>query len=205
MEVLKNNAYKLLDRDMVKKLIDNVKESAPAVVDELHEKMSIGDIQKVLRRLLRERVPVRDLISILETLADYQSQTKNTDVLTEYARASLSETITRQFRTEENELNVAVLDTALESHLISEAQKGNLNPNTLGFTPETVEKLYLGCSKVFQNMLNEGTDAVLMTSPVLRPTLYEFLVPILPEIHVLSYNDITMDTQIKTVDRISLN
>ncbi len=205
MEVLKNNAYKLLDRDMVKKLIDNVKESAPAVVDELHEKMSIGDIQKVLRRLLRERVPVRDLISILETLADYQSQTKNTDVLTEYARASLSETITRQFRTEENELNVAVLDTALESHLISEAQKGNLNPNTLGFTPETVEKLYLGCSKVFQNMLNEGMDAVLMTSPVLRPTLYEFLVPILPEIHVLSYNDITMDTQIKTVDRISLN
>ena len=205
MEVLKNNAYKLLDRDMVKKLIDNVKESAPAVVDELQEKMSIGDIQKVLKRLLRERVPVRDLISILETLADYQNQTKNTDVLTEYARASLSETITRQFREDNNELSVAVLDTSLEGHLISEAQKGNLNPNTLGFTPDTVEKLYLSCSKVFQTMLNNGMDAVLMTSPVLRPTLYEFLVPILPEIHVLSYNDITMDTQIKTVDRISLN
>ena len=205
MEVLKNNAYKLLDRYMVRKLIDNVKESAPAVVDELVEKMSIGDIQKVLKRLLREQVPVRDLISILETLADHLSQTKNTDVLTEYARASLAETITRQFRDENHELPVVVLDTALESHLISEAQKGNLNPNTLGFTPETVEKLYMSCSKVFQGLLNNGSDAVLMTSPVLRPTLYEFLVPILPEIHVLSYNDITMDTQIKTVDRISLN
>ncbi len=205
MEVLKNNAYKLLDRDMVKKLIDNVKESAPAVVDELIEKMSVGDIQKVLKRLLREQVPVRDLISILETLADHQNQTKNTDVLTEYARASLADTITRQFRDENHELPVVVLDTTLESHLISEAQKGNLNPNTLGFTPETVEKLYMSCSKVFQGMLGNGTDAVLMTSPVLRPTLYEFLVPILPEIHVLSYNDITMDTQIKTVDRISLN
>ncbi len=205
MEVLKNNAYKLLDRDMVRKLIDNVKESSPAVVEELQEKMSVGDIQKVLKRLLRERVPVRDLVTILETLADHQNQTKNTDVLTEYTRASLAETITRQFREETNELNVAVLDTSLESHLIAEAQKGNLNPNTLGFTPETVEKLYMSCSKIFQGMLANGMEAVLMTSPVLRPALYEFLVPILPEIHVLSYNDITMDTQIKTIDRIGLN
>lgn len=205
MEVLKRNAYKLLDRQMVKRLIDNVKETNAALVDELvPEHMKVGDIQKVLRRLLRERVPVRDMVSIMETLADYQSQTKNVDVLTEYVRASLAETITRQFRNAQNEIQVAVLDTQLESHLISVAQKGNLNPNTLGFTPETVEKLYVSASKNFEKMMKNGLEPVLLTSPVLRPTLFEFFVPVLPEISVLSYNEITMDSQIKTAARIEL-
>ena len=205
MEILKRNAYKLLDRQMVKRLVDNVKEHHEALVNELvPDSMKIGDIQKVLRRLLRERVPVRDMVSILETLADYQTQTKNVDVLAEYTRSSLSEIITRQFRTHEGDIHVAVLETTLESHLISQAQKGSLNPNTLGFTPDTVEKLYLTCSKVFESMMKKGYEPVLLTSPVLRPTIYEFLVPILPEISVLSYNEITMDTQIKTFEKIQL-
>lgn len=206
MEVLKANAYKLLDRQMVKKLVDNVKEFAPALVEELiPDTMKIGEVQKVLRKLLRERVPVRDLVTILETLADYYGQTKNPDVLTEYVRGALSETITRQFRDNENQVHAAVFDSSLESHLIQQAQQGNLNPNTLGFTPETVEKLYVSCSKTFEKMIKEGRDPVLLTSPVLRPTVYEFLVPILPEISVLSYNDVTVDTQIKTFERIVLN
>ena len=88
--------------------------------------MKIGDIQKVLKRLLRERVPIRDLITILETLADYCQQTNNTDVLNEYCRAALSETITRQFSTPENEVVVVMLEPQLESHLISQAQQGTL-------------------------------------------------------------------------------
>lgn len=205
MEVLKRNAYKLLDRQMVKRLVDNVKESHEALVSELiPEEMKIGDVQKVLKRLLRERVPVRDMVTILETLADYHPQTKNVDVLTEYARASLNETITRNFRTPEHEIHVVVLDTHLESHLIGQAQKGNLNPNTLGFTPETVESVYLSASKQFESMMKQGYEPLMLTSPVLRPTLYEFLVPILPEISVLSYNEITMDTQIKTFGKIEL-
>ncbi len=206
MEVLKSNAYKLLDRQMVKKLVDNVKEFSPALVEELiPDTMKIGEVQKVLRKLLRERVPVRDLVTILETLADHYGQTKNPDVLTEYVRGALSETITRQYRDNENQVHVAVFDSSLESHLIQQAQQGSLNPNTLGFTPETVEKLYVTCSKTFEKMISEGRDPVLLTSPVLRPTVYEFLVPILPEISVLSYNDVTVDTQIKTFERISLN
>jgi flagellar biosynthesis protein FlhA len=206
MEVLKRNAYKLLDRQMVKRLIDNVKETNAALVDELvPEHMKFGDVQKVLRRLLRERVPVRDMISILETLADYQSQTKNVDVLTEYVRSALAETITRQFRTPQNEIWVVVLDTQLESHLIAQAQKGNLNPNTLGFTPDTVEKIYVSASRTFEAVMKNGYEPVLLTSPVLRPTLFEFFSPILPEISVLSYNEITMDSQIKTAARIELD
>ncbi len=206
MEIIKRNAYKLIDRQMVRKLIDNVKETSPALIEELiPDNLKIGDVQKVLRQLLRERISVRDLVTILETLADHATQTKNTDVLTEYTRASLAESITKQYRNDDEEIHVAVLESSLESHLIKQAQQGNLNPNTLGFTPDTVEKLYISCSNIFEKMISAGLEPILLTSPVLRPTLYEFLVSILPEISVLSYNDITLNTQIKRFDRISLS
>jgi len=206
MEVLKQNAYKLLDRQMVKKLVDNVSEKSPALTDELiPDLMKLGDVQKVLRRLLRERVPVRDMVTILETLADYVDQSQNPEVLTEYTRAALAETITSQHTDDNDQIKVAVFDSSLESHLIQQAQKGGLNSNTLGFTPDTVEKLYVNASNVFERMIKEGIDPIMLTSPVLRPTVYEFLSPILPEITVLSYNDITVDTSINTFDRISLD
>ncbi len=206
MELLKKNAHKLIDRQMVKKLVENVKEQAPALIEELvPDGMKIGDIQKVLKRLLRERVPIRDLVTILETLADYCQQTTNTDVLNEYCRAALSETITRQFITTNNEVIVVMLEPQLESHLIAQAQQGTLNSNTLGLTPETVERLYQSSSKIFTNMVKKGLEPILLTSPILRFTLYEFLAPILPDINVLSYNDISQDIQFKTFDRLTVN
>ncbi|MTI86466.1 MAG: flagellar biosynthesis protein FlhA [Balneolaceae bacterium] len=206
MEVLKKNAHKLIDRQMVKKLIDNINEQAPALVEELiPEGMKVGEIQKVLKRLLRERVPIKDLVTILETLADFCTQTNNTDVLTEYCRAALAETITRQFATQENEIVVVMMDSNLESHLISQAQQGMLNSNTLGLTPDTVEKLYKNASVTFDSMIRQGYDPILLTSPVLRYTLFEFLAPILPDINVLSYNDISQDVQFKTFDRLKID
>ena len=205
MEVLKKNAHKLIDRQMVKQLVENVKEQAPALVEELvPDGMKIGEIQKVLKRLLRERVPIKDLVTILETLADFCHQTNNTDVLNEYCRSSLSETITRQFATPENEVVVVMLDAPLESHLIGQAQQGTLNSNTLGLTPDTVERLYNSASKTFTSMVRKGFEPVLLTSPILRFTLYEFLAPILPDINVLSYNDISQDIQFKTFDRLTI-
>ncbi|MEX0944437.1 MAG: flagellar biosynthesis protein FlhA [Balneolaceae bacterium] len=206
MEILKSNAHKLVDRQMTQRLIDNIKESSPALVDELiPEGMKVGDIQKVLKRLLKERIPVKDLTSILETLADYCQQTKNTDVLTEYCRSSLAETITERFVTKENEIVLVMLDANLESNLIGKAQQGALNANTLGLNPEILETLYKNASKIFQDMIKQGYDPILLTSPVLRFTLYEFLVPILPDINVLSYNDISADVQFKTFDRLRIN
>ncbi len=205
MEVLKKNAHKLVDRQMVKKLIDNIKEQHSALVEELiPDGMKVGEIQKVLKRLLRERVPIKDLVTILETLADYCHQTNNTDVLTEYCRAALSETITRQFANAEKEVTVVMLDPNLESHLISQAQQGSLNSNTLGLTPETIERLYKSASNTFDGMIRQGFDPVLMTSPILRFTLFEFLAPILPDISVLSYNDISQDVQFKTFGRLKI-
>ena len=205
MEVLKKNAHKLVDRQMVQRLIDNIKEQHPALVEELiPDGLKIGDIQKVLKRLLRERIPVKDLVTILETLADHCQKTNNTDVLTEYSRAALAETITRQFTTDTNEVVVVMMDSNLESHLIGQAQQGSLNSNTLGLTPDMVEVLYQNSSKVFDSMIRQGYEPILLTSPVLRFTLFEFLAPILPEINVLSYNDISSDVQFKTFDRIRI-
>lgn len=205
MEVLKKNAYKLVDRQMVKRLIDNIKEQSPALVEELvPDAMKIGDIQKVLKRLLRERIPIKDLNTIMETLADQITQTQNTDVLNEYCRAALSETITKQFTTAENQVVVVMMDSNLESHLISQAQQGNLNSNTLGLTPDTVEAIYQNASSLFDKMIREGYDPVLLTSPILRFTMFEFLAPILPDINVLSYNDISQDVQFKTFGRLKL-
>ncbi|MAO63664.1 MAG: flagellar biosynthesis protein FlhA [Balneola sp.] len=205
MEVLKKNAYKLVDRQMVKRLIDNIKEQSPALVEELvPDAMKVGDIQKVLKRLLRERIPIKDLNTIMETLADQITQTQNTDVLNEYCRAALSETITKQFTTEQNQVVVTMMDSNLESHLISQAQQGNLNSNTLGLTPDTVETIYQNASSLFDKMIREGYEPVLLTSPILRFTMFEFLAPILPDINVLSYNDISQDVQFKTFGRLKL-
>ena len=205
MEIIKRNAHRLLDRQMVKQLLDNLKETSPAVVEELvPDVMRLGAVQKVLKRLLKEGIPIRDLNTILETLADQHGQTQNPDVLTEYVRAALSETITRQYCNDDSEVTVSTLESPLESHLISQAQEGKLNPNTLGFTTDTVEKLYVNSSEVFEKMIAQGYDPILLTSPVLRPALFDFLEPVIPEITVLSYNDLTIDTQIKKFESISL-
>ncbi|MEX1213264.1 MAG: flagellar biosynthesis protein FlhA [Balneolaceae bacterium] len=205
MEVLKKSAHKLMDRQMVKRLIDNVKEHTPALVEELvPDGMSHGEIQSVLKRLLRERIPIKDLITILETLADHCKTTQNLDVLTEYCRAALSETITRQFLTDEKKLVVVMMDASLESRLMGQAKQGSLNANTLGFSPQQVETLYRQSAELFDRMIRQGYDPILLTSPVLRHTLYEFLAPILPDIHVLSYNDISPDVQFSTFDRLSI-
>lgn len=205
MEVLKRNAHKLVDRQMVKRLIDNIKEEHSALTEELiPDGMKVGDIQKVMKRLLRERVPIKDLVTILETLADHCQKTNNADVLTEYCRAALAETITRQFTSGTNEIVVVMIDSNLESHLIGQAQKGTLNSTTLGLTPDMVETLYQNASKTFEAMIKQGYDPILLTSPVLRFTLFEFLAPILRDITVLSYNDISQDIQFKTFGRLQI-
>lgn len=205
MEILKKNAYKLVDRQMVQKLVDNAKEQAPAVVEELiPDGLKLGEVQKVLKRLLKEGIPIRDLVTILETLADHCGQTKNTDVLNEYCRVALSDTITKKFSNENFEVQVIMLDSALESHLLKQAQEGKLDRSTLSLTAANVEKIYKSASEAFSKMLQNGHEPILLTSPLLRFTLYEFFGAILPEIVVLSYHDISPRVQFKTINRITI-
>lgn len=204
-EVLRKNGHRLLDRQEVKKLIDKVEEEAPALVSELlPDLLPLGKIQKVLKRLLRERIPIRDLVSILEALADYATQTKNIEVLTEYTRSSLAPTITRQFADDNNTIFAFVLDSMLEQHLLQQAEQGELNANTLGMDPDRAERFIEQARELSKHLIGQGRDPVLLTSPVLRATMFDFLNPMLSDINVLSYNDLIPEANVEVIDQISL-
>ena len=205
LEVLRKSAFRLLDRQEVSKLLDKVKESAPALVEELVPNLlSIGSVQKVLKRLLRERIPIRDLVTILESLADHAPTVKNIEVLTEYARASLASTISRQFASDDGSVHVGVLDPLLEQHLLERAKAGELNPSTLGLEPHRAEKLIQTVDVMAKQFIGNGRVPVLLTSPVLRPTLFDFLSPMVSDIAVLSYNDLTPDARVEVIEQIKL-
>ena len=205
LEALRKYAHRLLDRQEVKKLIDKVKESAPALVEELVPNvMQIGSVQKVFKRLLQERIPIRDLVTILEALADHAPSIKNVDVLTEYARAALAATITRQFAGEDGTVRAFVLEPLLEQHLLERAQAGELNPNTLGLEPERAEAIITEADRLTKRLISGGHTPVMLTSPVLRPTLFNFLAPMINDIAVLSYNDLRPDAAVEVVDQLKL-
>ncbi len=205
LEVLRKTAHRLLDRQEVKKLIDKVKESAPALVDELvPNQLTIGGIQKVFKRLLQERIPIRDLVTVLEALADHAPMTKNVDVLTEYARAALAPTITRQFAGMDGSVHTFVLDPVLEQHLLEKAQAGELNPNTLGLSPERAERMIMEADRMAKRMIGAGRAPVMLASPILRPTLFGFLSPTVTDLAVLSYNDLVPDASIEIIDQLKL-
>ncbi|MDT7855970.1 flagellar biosynthesis protein FlhA [Rubrivirga sp. S365] len=205
LEVLRTHAHRLLDRQEVSALVDKVKETAPALVGELTPALlSIGDIQKVLKGLLRERVPIRDLVTILEALADHAPRTKNVEVLVEYARAALAATITRQFAGPDGHVHLVVLDPVLEQHLLERAEAGALNASTLGLAPERAQALLEAAEAAAGRLLVDGHPPVLLTSPVLRSTVAAFLAGVEGELAVLSYNDLTADAALDVVDHLSI-
>ena len=205
LEVLRKVAYRLLDRQEVKKLVDKVKESAPALIEELVPNLlPLGSIQKVFKRVLKERIPIRDLVSILETLADHAPHTKNVDVLTEYVRAALAQTITRQFAGPDDIVHVFVLDPQLEQHLLERAEAGELNPNTLGMSADRAEAIVTEVARLSKRMISSGRAPVLLTSPVLRPSMFNFLSPMVSDIAVLSYNDLIPEAEVTVVDQVAI-
>jgi flagellar biosynthesis protein FlhA len=205
LEELRKNAYRLLDRQEVQEMLDKVKETAPALVDELvPDLLSLGSIRKVLQRLLKERVPIRDLVTILEALADHAPQTQTVEVLTEHCRAALAPTITREFSGPEGRIKAFVIDPALEQHLLEEAESGNLDANTLGMQPERAEAFVEAVDEKAKHLIGNDRAPVLLTSPVLRSTLYEFLEPMVSDITVLSYNDLTSDAPVDVIDQVSI-
>jgi len=205
LEELRKNAYRLLDRQEVREMLDKVEERAPALVDELvPDLLSLGSIRKVLQRLLEERVPIRDLVTILETLADHAPQTQTVEVLTEHCRAALAPTITREFSGPEDRIQAFVLDPALEQHLLEKAESGSLDANTLGLQPERADALVEAVDEKAKQLIGNDRAPVLLISPVLRATVYRFLEPMVSDITVLSYNDLTPDAPVDVVDQVSI-
>ena len=139
-EVIKSHANELLTRQEVKNLLDNLKQRVPALVEEvIPTQIKPGELQKVMQSLLRERVPVRDLETILETLGDFSTRTKDLDVLTEYVRNALGRTICKQYVDERDRLWVLTLDPAMEDLINGHIDRERGNANTM--PPQTQQQI----------------------------------------------------------------
>jgi flagellar biosynthesis protein FlhA len=203
METLKANAHKLIDRQETKRMLDHLKETRPAIVESLvPEVVSLGTINQVLKNLLREKIPVRNLVLILETISDYAAFSKDADVLTEYVRASLAETITDYFKQDNNIINIATLEPRVEDKIMETVKNGNGRSKNLGFSPVQVNELLESVQDKVEKMVSQGTPPVLLTSPQIRRVVRNFIEPILPNLAVLSYSELTPETNLKSVGAV---
>ncbi|NOZ74620.1 MAG: flagellar biosynthesis protein FlhA [FCB group bacterium] len=204
MEVLKGNAFKLLNRQETQRMLDHLKESHSAVVEGLVPDMiPLGVITIILKNLLREQIPIRNLVLIMETIADYASFSKDPEVLTEYVRAALAEIITDLLADRENSVTVATLDPRIEDK-IGESLRKNAVPNSgLGFSPEEVNQIFESIAEKVNSMISENHKPVLLVSPQIRKYVRKFVEPVLPDLMIISYSELTASTNLKSVGIVS--
>jgi flagellar biosynthesis protein FlhA len=204
-EVIKNHAYELLTRQEVKNLIDNLKQRLPALVEEvIPTQVKPGELQKVMQNLLRERVPVRDLETIVETLGDYSGRTKDLDVLTEYVRNSLSRTICKQYVDEQDRLWCLTLDPALEDLI-----NGHIERNERGMTntmpPRTAQQVVQKVSEKTTELTQTGRQSVILSSPSVRQALRRMIENTLPHVAVLAFNEVVPEVTVEAVALVGMN
>ncbi len=203
MEILRNNAYKLLDRQETQRMLEHLKETHAALVEGLvPEVVSLGTIRSILKNLLRERIPIRNLVTILETVADYAPFSKDADVLTEYVRSALAETITEILKVEEGYVAVALLEPKLEDHILSVIREGGAHLQNLGFSPQQVNNLFEDIANKIEDMSNLGVQPTLLVSPQIRRAVRKFTETIFPNLFVVAYSELTADTEVKSVGTV---
>jgi flagellar biosynthesis protein FlhA len=204
-ELIKSHAHELLTRQDVKNLLDHLKVRVPALVEEvIPTQIKPGELQKVMQNLLRERVPVRDLETILETLGDYAARTKDLEILTEYVRHALARTICKQYVDEKDRLWCVTLDPALE-----ELINGHLERSDRGTTntmpPVTAQKITQQIVTRSGEMTQAGRSAVLLCGPQIRASVRKMIEPGAPQLAVLGYNEIVPEVAVEAVALVGLN
>jgi flagellar biosynthesis protein FlhA len=204
-EFIKKHAHELLGRQDVRELLDVVKEKNPAVVEELvPDLMSVGEIQKVLQHLLRENVPVKDIISILEALGDGVRVNKDMDFLIDHVRQALARSICRSLLNSENKLQVITLHPKLEQ-LLSDA----IQPTQLGsypvLEPGLARRVLDSIAGTLEKALGHGYSPVLLCSARLRLPLRRFIARQMPATAVLSMNEIIPEIEIEAVGTVVLD
>jgi flagellar biosynthesis protein FlhA len=163
----------------------------------------LGIIQKVLKNLLREKIPIRNLVVILETIADYSIHSKDSEILTEYVRTALAETITDYLKQNDDTVVVATLDPRLEDHIMNTVKSGSGMLNNLGFSPEQVNKIFQDIGEKVEQMASVGATPTILVSPLIRSHLKRFVESVFPNIFVISFSELNMDTELKSVGTVS--
>ncbi len=202
-EIIRQYISELLTRQDVQNLVNNMKESNPSLVEELVPKlMGIGEIQKVLQNLLKEGISIRDLLTIMETLADYGATTRDTDVLTEYVRQSLKRAISRRFFPANETNSVVTLDPKIEQEImgcIKQTETGAY----LNLDPARSKAILNSVEKEMQKLENLGKSPIIITSPIVRMYFKRLTEDYYKELIVVSYNEIESDIELQSVGMVT--
>jgi flagellar biosynthesis protein FlhA len=202
-EVVKRNLAGLLSRQDVQNLLNNVSETNPALITELTPKLlGLGEIQKVLSNLLNEGISIRDLVSICEVLADYAPTIRDTDVLTEYVRQGLARAISKKiFMQKTNQ--VITLDPQIEQLIMSHVQHTEQG-TYVALDPKTLQDIISQLKKEMNKLISVGLPPVILTSPIVRIYFKQLTSQYMPDLIVISYNEIEQSVEIQSIGMVSV-
>ncbi|MEA2101024.1 MAG: flagellar biosynthesis protein FlhA [Thermodesulfobacteriota bacterium] len=200
-EVIKDNAHDLLGRQELQAILDTVSKTHPKVVEELVPSiLPAGIVLRILKNLLKEKVPIKNMISILETLADYGGMTKDSDILTEYVRQTLMRTICTPYQ-QDNTINVLALDPAIDGSISNSIQHTE-HGSYLALDPDKAQKILLALNKEVDRVSKQGILPILLTSPASRMQLKRLTERYQPDLVVLSHNEIPPNIMIKNLGMV---
>jgi flagellar biosynthesis protein FlhA len=204
-EIIKRNCHELLGRQDVQQLLDTLKETHPKVVEELVPNLlPLGGVVQVLQNLLREQIPIRDLLTILETLADWSPATKDLDILTEHVRHALARTITKMHLTPAGNIAAITLGHSLEVK-ISEALQQTDHGSFLSLDPSVVQNIVNHLAASLEKMASLNYQPVVMCSAQIRYHVSRLVNRFLPHVVVLSYDEILSNVEIQSIDMLELS
>ncbi|MCX7678576.1 MAG: flagellar biosynthesis protein FlhA [Spirochaetes bacterium] len=200
-EIIKRHADEILGRQEVQQIIDNLKNDYPAVVNELltEKKMSIGEIQKVLQNLLRERVSIRNMVTILETLSTYINYTKDLGLLTEYVRQALARQICKEYADKKGEISAITVDPEIENIIRSSIHEDPIEGRVLGLDPQTHQMVVKSLLTAHAKAKTVTATPVFLVSPYIRSVMFALLEREIADPVVLSYNEIAPNFQVSVV------
>lgn len=203
-ETIKAHSYELLGRQEVKLIVENVREKYSAVVEELiPDLITIGELQKVLQNLLREKVPIKDMVTIMESLADNSRNTKDLEILTEYVRFSLGRTICNQIVNEDKAITVVTLHPDLEELIASNIQK-SVQGSFPAIDPDTTTKIFHSLKNTIDNVYFYNNQQVVLVSPNIRCVFRKLIEMAFPHLMIISLNEIPNDVEIRTEGVVAL-
>jgi flagellar biosynthesis protein FlhA len=186
-------------------MLDHLKQSHPKVVEELVPNLlPLGSVVKVLHNLLREQVPIRDLLAILETLGDWAPLTKDTDTLTEYVRHALVRTLSKLHLASDGTMAVLTLSQAVESALVEALQKSDQG-RILALDPTTVSRMMTSLSRQMERCAAMNHSVVVLCSTAVRVAFKRLVDRFVPNVCVLSYDEVLNTVEIRSLGTVELS
>ncbi len=203
-EVVRSHIHELLTRQDVQNLVNNIQEANQTLISELVPKLlNIGEIQKVLQNLLREGISIRDLVTIFETLADYASTTRDTDVLTEYVRQSLKRTISSKYFPANEMTSVVTLDPKVEQEIMGSVKQTEQGAY-LSLDPAITKEIMESVQAEVQKLQDLGRNPIIITSPIVRMYFKRLTEDYFSDLIVVSYNEIDSNVELQSVGMVTI-